>query len=182
MSLEDLARILRSGINKPAVTSNFRLKRIGAMATNLAMMILPVSFSKTTPEGSLGTLIGWAISLGYLGILGSLSAFAFRGGFVLRDQGIAVVNRDGSPASRLRTFSRGLLGWSPMILLGLLPSFWNKTLLLSPLTAEKTVGLSLPLWLSLFLLAVAILGSIWSIVTPERGPHDRIVGTYLVPR
>jgi hypothetical protein len=142
------------------------------------MMWLPDSFWRATPEQSLRSLI----VLGYVGILGSLSALGFRGGMIMRDTGIAVVNRDGSPVSRPRAFARGLLGWWPMILLGLLPSFWNKTWLLSPQAAEKTTGLSFPLWPSLFLLALSIVGSIWSVVTPERGPHDRIVGTYLVPR
>jgi hypothetical protein len=186
-SLEDLARLLRSWIDKEditPITRKFRQTRLGAvvyylcMMSLLTMMWLPDPFWRAAPEQSLRSLI----VLGYVGILGSLSALVCRGGMLLRGQGAAVVSRNGTPVSRPRTFVRGLVGWSPMILLGLLPSVWNRAWIISPLAVKRTVGLSFPLWPSLFLLAVSIAGCIWSIVTPERGPHDRIVGTYLVPR
>lgn len=183
LKLENLARLLRTGIDEQGRQLSFRGKRIAAMAFYSSMMVYPgIFFSRAASEEPLGNLIGLAISLGYLGILASLGAIVLREGLIMKTYKIAIVNRDGSPVSRLRSFSRSLLGWSPMILLGLLPSFSSKTWLLLPVAPEKVASLSLPLWPSLFFLAVSIAGFIWSSVTPERGPHDRVVGTYLVPR
>jgi len=177
-SLADLARLLRSWSEKQEINASLRMKRLGAVASYFSFMTLPVSLSSDTTAGSIAALI----VLGYMGIVGSLAAFAFRGGVLLKEYGLAVVDSAGTPISRWMAFAKGLLGWSPVILLGLLPSVWNKTWLLAPPAAYKTAGLSFPLWPALALLAIAAAGSIWSVITPERGPHDRIIGTYLVPR
>jgi len=188
LSMEELAGLLKSMIDKQEITSSFRRKRLGTILPFISMMFLAIIFQSTNQSDSTGTLIGWAISLGYVGVLASLSAFVFKGGLFLRNQGITIVNRDGSPASRLRALSRSLVGCSPMIIMALLPSFWNKTWLLfpsnvgNPLDVGKLGNLSFPSWLPVCCLAASILGSVWSVITPERSPHDRIVGTYLVPR
>ncbi len=180
--LAELAGLLRSWIGQPDLLSKLRLKRLGTVLLSLSMLAALDVFALLPRAESLQSLLGWSISLAYLGILSSLSAFANRGSFLLKAMNFAVVGSDGSPVSRRRAFLRSLIGWSPMIILGLLPSIWNRALVLDPLAPDKIIGLTIPLWPSLFLLGIAFAGAVWSVVTPERGPHDRIAGTYLVPR
>jgi len=119
----------------------------------------------------------------------------FKGGVMYRVFGIAVVNRQGLEASRIRLTVRTLLAWSPILLT------WFWLLLLSPYR-----DLSNSVYLSgiyksfyyldgqfllailhyhpvpLLMLAVFSIGGLWALVHPDRGLHDRIAGTYLVPR
>jgi hypothetical protein len=128
---------------------------------------LPVSF-QFMGTGSM-ILVGIIPTLAYgLGILiaipSLLAALVFRGGLPVRALGVAFVARDGAPASRWRLLARSLLTWSP-ILAGLA---------LSPvLGALQAQGI---------MLALFVLGLTWTLLDPQRGLPDRLVGTWPVPR
>jgi len=110
------------------------------------------------------TILGVAfVILGFFGIAGVVLAFAFRGPGLLHLFGIAVQRTDGTPAGRWRCSLRSLVAWSPLIVLVLVSGFDAKVLD----------------WL---LIAAALAGAGWSILRPERGPADRLMGTVLVPK
>ena len=114
-----------------------------------------------------GTAAGNLLVLG--AVPSGISALLFRGGLLMYIFGIAVVTKDGSRASRLRTFWRSLVAWSPCVLLPLLMVL----LIMSGLAITWSVCLALALVTAL----VA-----WSASMPERGILDRLAGTYPVPR
>lgn len=87
----------------------------------------------------------------------------FRGGLLLYGLRIAVVAADGSRASRLRTFWRSLVTWSPCLLFAIPFVFMASIAVYS-------------------VLAILIALVVWSASMPERGLPDRIAGTYLVLR
>ncbi len=60
-------------------------------------------------------LLAFSISTAAEGLFGLLSGVLFRGGLLLRGLGIAVVYKDGSPASRLRASFRTLIAWLPVL-------------------------------------------------------------------
>ena len=107
-------------------------------------------------------------------VVTTVSALAVPGGVVLRALGFAVVRTDGRQVGRLRSLLRVWIGWSPVVL-------WWGSLGADPVTtlvaAELVTVGGFVVMLSLWCLGIA-----WLIVTPERGLHDRIAGTWLVPR
>lgn len=95
------------------------------------------------------------------------------GGLTMRLAGLALVRRDGRPASRWRCGLRALLVWAPFAsLMGL--SSW------------ALAGGSGSPWLAwtFFAAAVLLLTAYvpLALKRPDRGPHDRLVGTLIVPR
>jgi len=101
-----------------------------------------------------------------------LLAAALRGGFSLLLAGVAVVRADGRPAYRRQCAARAALVWLPVA--GLL---FAATLL--QVHAPQRVYPAAGLWL-----AAAVLLPVYTVVAlrfPARPPHDRLVGTYLVP-
>jgi hypothetical protein len=98
-----------------------------------------------------------------------ICALLFRGGLLMYIFGITVVTKNGSRASRLRTFWRSLVTWSPCVLLPNLIKFLS------------AVGLAIT-WSLYIGMAVLIAIIAWSAWMPRRGIPDRIAGTYPVPR
>jgi eukaryotic-like serine/threonine-protein kinase len=99
-------------------------------------------------------------------------AFLFRGGYAFWRGGIAVRRADGRKASRLQCALRALLVWAPVasliILAGIIAA-----------VAPSLPWLYFGLWgagVLLLLLYVPL-----ALVNPQRGLHDWIAGTYLVP-
>ena len=96
-----------------------------------------------------------------------------RRGPLMRGFQIDIVTRDGRPAGRARILLRNLVTWSPiaapvvmdLVVEAVAPA--NAALALD----TTTVGIAL-------LLVGGIVISIWS---PDRGPGDRVAGTWLVP-
>ncbi len=126
------------------------------------------------PVGAAQTLVvALAVALVYLlalmAVPSAICALLFRGGLLMYVFGIAVVTRDGSRASRLRTLWRSLVTWSPCVLV---PVF---------LVLLKMSGLGIA-WLLYLVLALAVALVAWSASMPGRGIPDRIAGTYPVPR
>jgi hypothetical protein len=111
--------------------------------------------------------VGWA-----------LWAFAVRGGLSFRVLGLLLVGADGRPAARWRCAWRALLVWAvpvALVLAAIGLDVWDRT-------GSRTW---VP-WASFFcwwapgvlLLAYAAL----ALCHPARAPHDRLAGTWLVPR
>jgi hypothetical protein len=99
-------------------------------------------------------------------------AFVFRGGYGFWRGGIVLRRADGRKAARWQCACRALLVWAPV----------TGLLCLAVGVAELWPG---PAWLSVAIwgLGVALL-PVWvglALWSPTRGPHDRLVGTYLVP-
>jgi hypothetical protein len=120
-----------------------------------------------------GALVGGAIILCIYPVLWAVWAFAFRGGLSLRLAGLALVRAGGADAWRLQCAWRALVVWAPVALL-LWLAVWADVC--HPALAWLC---ALPQGLTLLLLAgyVAL-----ALRFPGRGPHDRLAGTYLVPR
>jgi hypothetical protein len=118
-------------------------------------------------------LLSGLIVLGFFPALWVLWAFAFRGGLGLRLAGLALVRRNGKPAMRLQCAWRAFLVWAPVVAL----------LMLAVWIDVRFPGLS---WLGcglqgLFPLLIVGYAAL-ALRFPARGPHDRLAGTYLVPR
>jgi eukaryotic-like serine/threonine-protein kinase len=107
-------------------------------------------------------------------------AVLWRGGVSLRLAGIMVVRGDGRRASRLRCGWRVLLAWLPVA--GLLTAsacldLWRFA------HAPRSAVLAWLAWLTWWLAAALPPLYLWLAQrAPERGPLDRLAGTYLVPR
>ena len=100
-----------------------------------------------------------------------VSSIAVRGGVATRAIGLAVVTQDGKEISRRRSLARTLIAWLPMLVSSLLmPALISAG---KGPAAVVSVGLAS---------AVMIAGVVWTIATADRGLHDRIAGTWVVPR
>ena len=85
---------------------------------------------------------------------------------------MALVIKDGRPASRLRALIRPLVAWLPIALLCILVVKGPK---------PQAIGAGWML-LETSVLLVFIAGALWAIFHPVRGIQDRIAGTWIVPR
>ena len=122
--------------------------------------------------------LGEAKTVGYVLILGCLtlilaSSLVCRGGALLSMMGLALTTTAGKPASRSRCGLRSLVVWcGPCLLLG------------GALVLQRDPWMAgWESWL-LFGLAVAsvLAYPIVAVLTPARGPHDRLAGTWIVPK
>jgi uncharacterized RDD family membrane protein YckC len=112
-------------------------------------------------------------------------AFLARGGLSYRLAGLDLVRSDGRKASRLQCAWRAFLVWLPLTaLLGL--SAWLELRYWMTWMLEEAAQFRWMLWLSgaawwaaVVLLAAYLVLALWS---PARALHDRLAGTYLVPR
>jgi uncharacterized RDD family membrane protein YckC len=99
-------------------------------------------------------------------------AAALRGGVSMLLAGISVVRADGRPATRRQCALRAALVWLPVAGM-LLAAAWLQ------LRVPERVYVAAALWLiALALLPVYVVAALKH---PDRPPHDRITGTYLVP-
>ncbi|MDB6152519.1 MAG: pknH 2 [Chthoniobacteraceae bacterium] len=92
---------------------------------------------------------------------------------LLRLNDLAIVGADGRTASRVRVLVRGLLGWSPIFIAGV-------AMAMAPTLQGETFRLAVEI--AIAALALALGGTLWSLHRLERGPHDYLAGTWLVPR
>ena len=97
------------------------------------------------------------------------------GGPLLRAAGLAAVNRDGKQIGRLRSAVRVLVTWSPALVTGIGQHFYGVVTRQNPFQIA-------PWWLAGATLVPLIIGGLWTIVHPEQGLHDRVTGTWVVPR
>jgi hypothetical protein len=116
-------------------------------------------------------------------VLWIIWAFLTRGGISMRLMGMALVRADGRPAGRWRCAWRALLCWFPVAALlaaSNLLEFWSWSG--ESYSQERVLAAwaaFLLWWASLMLLAGYFFLALRS---PRRGWHDRLAGTYLVPR
>lgn len=115
--------------------------------------------------------VGLLFSIGY----GLISVLAVPGGLVTRALRHAVVRRDGREIGRVRSAVRLLIAWSPVIawMTYIGNPMFGDLRAVSPAVAYAVGGLSL---------ISMVAGAAWTIAVPDRGPHDRIAGTWVVPR
>ena len=106
---------------------------------------------------------------------GLISVLAVPGGLVTRALRHAVVRRDGREIGRVHSAVRLLIAWSPVIawMAYVGNPMFGELRAMSPAAAYAVGGLAL--------MSVAA-GAVWTIAVPGRGPHDRIAGTWVVPR
>jgi hypothetical protein len=110
-------------------------------------------------------------------------AFLFRGGFSFRMAGIQLLRGNGRKALRIQCAWRAFLVWLPVVNL-LVASVWLEARYWIAWQHGATPVWELWLssacyWLAMGLLPVYVLLALW---WPTRSLHDRLAGTYLVPR
>ena len=105
-------------------------------------------------------------------VISIVSSIAVPGGAATRMIGLAVVTRDGIEIGRGRSLARTLIAWVPIFVgLIMLPG------------SEHVLGLDSAVKLCLSIaFGGMIAGVVWTIAAADRGPHDRIAGTWVVPR
>lgn len=113
-------------------------------------------------------------------------SFAIRGGISTRLLGLDLVRNDGRRAARWQYAVRALLFWAPQILmlagaLALDALYWYHWFESGWRDSYRwLVWLSWPMWwLGALMIPLGIGITVWK---PERGWHDRIAGTWVVPR
>jgi uncharacterized RDD family membrane protein YckC len=103
-----------------------------------------------------------------------VSSIAVPGGLATRLIGLAVVTRDGNEIGRWRSLARTLIAWAPILpWLVLLPN---------PIVMGFGPASPLPVLAVSLAFGAMIAGVVWTIADANRGLHDRISGTWVVPR
>jgi hypothetical protein len=128
-------------------------------------------------EGFVSFVIGAALALIMTVLLTChlISSLVVPGGVVTRFNGLAVVTADGHSLSRARSLCRVLLAWSPAVLGFLVLAASLRYPGYIPLPASPMIVLALTV------LPLAA-GATATLVQPRRGPHDRLAGTWVIPR
>jgi hypothetical protein len=118
-------------------------------------------------------LVSGVLVLSFFPALWVAWAFLFRGGLGLRLAGLALVRGSGKDALRLQCAWRAVLVWAPVVAL-LVIAVWVDV----DYPALSWVGSAVQGLLLLLLAGYVAL----ALRYPRRGLHDRLAGTYLVPR
>ena len=116
-----------------------------------------------------------ALSLLVVTGAGIVSSAIAPGGLLTRFLGLAVVTRTGEEITRGRSLLRAVIAWLPGIV-------WLGYLATGPKIQGFVPAPTSP-WLGMTVaLGLLAAGAIWAVVRPSRGLHDRLVGTWVVPR
>jgi hypothetical protein len=107
-------------------------------------------------------------------VFGLISVLAVPGGLVTRALGHAVVSRDGREIGRARSVIRFLVAWSPALA-------WIACVGV-PMFGEPRVSPDVAVVVGTLAFLMMAAGAAWTVANPGRGPHDRIAGTWVVPR
>jgi serine/threonine protein kinase len=107
-------------------------------------------------------------------VCGLISVLAVPGGLVTRALRHAVVRRDGREIGRARSAIRFLVAWSPVLV-------WIGCVGV-PMFGEPRVSTDRAFVVGSLVFLLMAAGVAWTIASPGRGPHDRIAGTWVVPR
>jgi hypothetical protein len=108
-------------------------------------------------------------------LLSVVSSLIVPGGLFTRMLGHAVVTRNGREIGRVLSPGRVLVAWAPAIAWLIYLASSPKVQGFVPMPPNPLLGMSLTL-------AALGIGTIFTIVRPERGPHDWLFGTWVVPR
>jgi hypothetical protein len=112
-------------------------------------------------------------SLGGWPLLWVVWAFVTRGGLTLRMMGLNLVRADGRKASRWQCAWRAAIVWAPVVVLLALA-------VCAEVLLPRQAWMHTLLWSGAVLLLAGDFLLAW--YYPRRSWHDRLVGTYLVPR
>jgi hypothetical protein len=107
-------------------------------------------------------------------VCGLISVLAVPGGLVTRALRHAVVRRDGREIGRARSAIRFLVAWSPALA-------WIACVGV-PMLREPRVPPDVAVVVGSLAFLLMAAGVAWTIAVPGRGPHDRLAGTWVVPR
>lgn len=128
------------------------------------------------PEALAG-IIGFIAACSALFVVGlsAISSAIVPGGVAMRALAFAVVTRDGKEIGRWRSVVRVLIAWLPVVVwLAWVAATFNK---------PGPVPLGMTSWLGIGLAFMPpVIGAVWAIAHPTRGLHDRVIGTWIVPR
>ena len=105
---------------------------------------------------------------------GLISVLTVPGGLVTRALRHAVVRRDGREIGRARSAIRFLVAWSPALA-------WIACVGV-PMFGEPRVSPDVAVVVGSLAFFMMAAGAAWTIANPGRGPHDRVAGTWVVPR
>jgi hypothetical protein len=104
-----------------------------------------------------------------------LSSLVVPGGVFTRTLGHAVVRGDGREIGRFLSLVRVVVAWAPAIA-------WLLYLASSPKVQGYVPTPPNPILGALLTLDALGIGAVVTIARPERGPHDWLLGTWVVPR
>jgi len=124
--------------------------------------------SKTPIHMAKRFLEGFVASSTFIMIVKILLALVLPARLAWGPRACVVVTSDGRPAARLRAFFRMLVAGAP-VLLAAVPTIGH-------------VSKKIPYAVTPIMILVLLVGIAWSIASPSRGLHDRIAGTWLVPK
>lgn len=96
-----------------------------------------------------------------------IASLLFRTGLLLWLLGLAIVDDQGRPVSRLRMLLRTIIIWSSVLVLVVIASIRNRD------PSYIVIALAL---------GVMLAGALWAWLTPRRSVQDWLAGTYLVSR
>jgi hypothetical protein len=108
-------------------------------------------------------------------LLSVLSSLIVPGGVFTRMLGHAVVGGDGREIGRFLSLARVVVAWAPAIAWLLYLASSPKVQGFVPTPPNPTLG-------AFVTLAALGIGAVFTIARPERGPHDWLLGTWVVPR
>jgi uncharacterized RDD family membrane protein YckC len=111
-------------------------------------------------------LVGAGMSLGG----GLVSVLARPSGFAMTSLGLAVVTRQGRQISRVRAVLRLVVAWAPLLVYG--------ALLAWPMTRDAVNSIVVASLAAM----PTVIGFVWAMLRPTRGPHDLIMGTSIGTR
>ena len=97
------------------------------------------------------------------------------GGVFTRMLGHAVIRGDGREIGRFLSLARVLVAWAPAIAWLLYLASSPRVQGFVPTPPNPTLG-------ALVTLAALGIGAVFTIARPEQGPHDWLLGTWVVPR
>src|SRR5262249_11640986 len=170
LNLVALAADLEADRDKPTeVNAIRRAMHLGPLALALlgplAWLFLVVAY----PKGPAWPFAWLIVSI--MNLLWVIWACLTHGGLLYELAEVAVVRRDSRPAARWRCAWRALVAWIPIT-----------ALLISACLARARSQFELS-W-TFWGLALAVLGAyaVLALVFPSRSLHDRLAGTWLVPR
>jgi serine/threonine protein kinase len=152
------------------VDASMRLAHLGlqavALAPGLATMFLVAIPSRGPMALDFPIIVAWPL-------LWLVWAALMRGGWLLRLLGMAVARYDSRPAERWRCGLRAALAWLPATAF-LLAATWLR---------DSASSLTWLCWVDWATALVAILSAIpLAVASPARLPHERMTGTWLVPK
>ena len=147
-----------------------RSKRIGIAAMGASAPALIGILSFILYDFSITISLIWSLLslILFVAAPAIASAMLLRGGMIMRIFGVCLVDRYGNLATRLQAVHRSIFAWLPTLISPVMIAF-----LMIWLSAQLAVSITL-----LLLASVAFV----SALIPGKSLHDRLAGTFLVPR